>query len=115
MPNALSRLLMRIYPSSAWNLGGQAVSLERPDRLSFKEGLRMHWLTVKSDGTLKGGVVIDITTMNATNPVLIDEPRETRIKRACSVYAFLSSKGIDCKILEDGRTLHNACVEAYDS
>jgi hypothetical protein len=114
MPNAISRLIDRIYPGSAWDFGGQAVNLESPDRLSFKDGMRMHWLTVKSDGTLRGGVLIDIATMNATDPTLIDEPRDVRIKRACRVRAFLSSKGFTCEILEDGHRIHGVCVEAWD-
>jgi hypothetical protein len=112
MPNAISRVLERVYLNSRQDFSGQVVTLERPDRLSFKEGMmRMHWLTVKSDGTLKGGIRIDIDTMNATNPMLIDEPRDVRIKRACRVQAFLSKKGIACDILEDGHTLNDMCVK----
>ena len=102
MPSALSKLIERIYPDAAWSFGGQAVNLERSDRLSFKDGMRTRWLTVQSDGTLKGGVVIDIATMNATGPTLVAESREARIKRACRVRAFLSSKGFTCEILENG-------------
>jgi hypothetical protein len=111
MRNVLSSLLERIYPNWTWNLGGQAINLERADRLSFKDGLRTRWITVQTDGTLKSGVRIDISTMNATDPTLIDEPREIRIQRACRVSTILQERGFDCEISEDGHLLRDACVE----
>lgn len=109
MPNAFSKLLKRVFPKSAWSLGGRSAELELPNRLSFKDGLKVHWLTVHSDGTLAGGVFIDINTMNATDPSSSDEAREVRVARACRVQNFLVSKGFPCEIIEEGRSLQGIC------
>ena len=109
MVSTLNNLLTRLHRRSTFNLRGQSVELERSNRLSFKDGLRTHWLTVRSDGTLKGGVFIDISTMNATNMAAIDETRATRVDRACKVRAFLAGKGFSCEIFEDGRPIQDVC------
>lgn len=105
--NVLTKMFDRLNSSSAWSFN-QAVSLERPNRLSYKEGMRTRWLTVKSDGTLEGGITIDIANMNATDPLLADESREERIDRALRVRNFLSNKGFACEVLEDGVLLAHA-------
>ena len=115
MVTRISKLLERIYSNSVWSFGGLAITLETPDRLSCKEGLRTRWLKVKSDGTLKGGIAIDIATMNATDPGLMNESREKRIERACRVKNFLSNKGFDCTVLEDGRSLYDVCSNFRES
>lgn len=105
MPNVFTKLLERVYPNSAWNLEGRGAALESANRLAFRDGLKIYWLTVKSDGTLKGGIVIDVDTMNSTNPSGSNEARDKRIERACRVQKFLADEGFPCAIVEDGRSL----------
>jgi hypothetical protein len=109
LASLLSEIFKQIFPRHLFGLKGQTVELERPNRLAFKDGLKVYWPTVKTDGLLDGGVEIDIDTMNATDLARADEPRDKRIRLACQMHAFLLGKGYRCEIFEDGLPLHSLC------
>ena len=107
MFDALFKALGRYWSSWFQTADGRIkVILDRPNRLALTEGgWRTHWLTVTTDGTLQNGVVIDLATMNATDPALLDEEMDVRLKRARLVQGFLRNRGWPCEVLDEDKLI----------